>query len=278
VSDPKGETPRTEHPMEDDLLLDFSTQHEEGAPLPELLGQDAEIDAAHPVVQSNVNASTDDFQFTGPLEELDFTEPADFTFPSEAIESGAVSDSSANMGTVEHAGLEDLLSTEEAAPQTSGEGEAVAVSETEEAPELVENAAEEAPKAKPKRELPAWVHALEWTTVALLSVGSLIALFVSIIWLDSKTATLILNIAFPVMLASIPFALWRSSRRWLTPSVSALYTVLLAIGAAALIGGAWFEGMELASYNWQFNKARLAAAKPRQQFVAPVDPPAGEAK
>jgi len=280
VSEAKGEKPNPEHPQEDDLLLDFSTQHEEGAPQGKAHGQDhAEADALHPLAEPGINASTDEFQFTGPVEELDFTEPVDFTFPSEAAEVEAVSDSSADMGAVDHAGLEHLLGAEEAAPHKAAVSDATAEPQpAAEAPDqdLAEKDAEKEPNAKPKRELPAWVHALEWTAVALLAIGSSISLFVSIIWLDANTATLVLHIAFPVMLALIPYSLWLSSRRWMTPSISALYTVLLALGAAALIGGAWVEGMELASYHWQFNKTRLAAdlrhmdaMKP--PYVAPSD-------
>jgi hypothetical protein len=278
VSDPKGEKPHAEHPQEEDFSLEFPMQHEEGAPQAESHGQErSSAEVPNPLDELGINASTDEFHFSGPVEELDFTEPADFTFPSESAEPEAVSDSSADMETVEHAGLEHLLGAEEAAPH-----EAVAEAElADEAPEgeLPEKLGEEEPKAKPKRELPAWVHTLEWTTVAMLAVGSLIALFVSIIWVqDPDTVTLVLNITFPLMLALIPYSLWRSSRRWVTPSISALYTVLLAISAAALIGGTWAEGMELARYKWKFNKSRLAADKPRQIYVAPVDPPADEAK
>ncbi len=37
----------------------------------------------HPPDDPSLSASTEEFQFSGPAEELDFTEPADFTFPTE---------------------------------------------------------------------------------------------------------------------------------------------------------------------------------------------------
>jgi uncharacterized integral membrane protein len=283
VSDPKGETPHPDHPQEDDFSLEFPLQHEEGAPQAESHGQEhAAADAPHPLDALGINSSTDEFHFSGPVEELDFTEPVDFTFPSEPAEAEADSDSSAEIGGIEHAGLEHLLGGEEAAPHEAAEGEAVAEAEPAAEAGVVEAAEEEAetePQAKPKRELPAWVHTLEWTSVALLAVGALIALFVSIIWVQNPdTVTLVLNISCPLMLALIPYSLWRSSRRWVTPSISALYTVLLAIGAAALIGGTWAEGMELSRYNWQFNKSRLASGRPPQLYFPPADQPADAAK
>ena len=39
--------------------------------------------------------------------------------------------------------------------------------------------------------------------------------------------------------------------------------------APALIGGTWVEGTELASYNWQYSKTRVAAGKPRQMYTPP---------
>ena len=133
--------------------------------------------------------------------------------------------------------------------------------------------AEEELAPKPKRELPAWVRTLEWTTVTVLAVAAVIGLIVSAFFLNNAdTVTLIVNICCPVMLFLVPYALWRSSRRWTTPAVSAIYTVLLAMSAAALIGGTWIEANELASYKWLYSKARVAAGKPRQTFIAP--PPA----
>jgi hypothetical protein len=76
------------------------------------------------------------------------------------------------------------------------------------------------------------------------------------------------------MLGLIPYALWRFSARWVTPAASAVYTLMLALSAAALIAGTWCEGLELSRYHWQYSKARVTAAKPRPVVIAPPAPPA----
>ncbi len=126
------------------------------------------------------------------------------------------------------------------------------------------------PETKPKRELPAWVHSIEWTAIGVLGTVALIALVVAVFWIQSPdTVSLVLNISCPVMMALVPYALWRSSKRWMTPSTTALYTLLLAASVVALIGGTWVQGVELSHYNWQFTKARVMAGKPQPKFFAP---------
>ena len=99
---------------------------------------------------------------------------------------------------------------------------------------------------------------------------------VSVFWVkDPKQVTLTLNIGCPLMLGLIPYALWRSSPRWVMPAASALYTVMLALSTAALITGVWFNGQELSSYDWQFSKARVKSSMPpRVMIVAPERPEA----
>jgi hypothetical protein len=259
VSDSKGEKPQSGHPHEDEFDFEmFEPAAGEGPHTPE--------HAAHepnPLDELGINASSEEFQFTGPAEELDFTEPTDFTFPTGHVDAEAGSDSSAEIATPEHAGVEHLFTGDEAAIHEAAGEEAAPAGEAADGEEGVE---EEAPK--PKRELPASVRTLQWVIVGLLAAIGLIAPFVAIFAIDSPdTVTLIVNICFPMLLLLVPFALWRSSRRWTTPAASALYTVLLAIGAAALIGGAWAEGTELSHYKWQFSKSRVVA--PRPTFIAP---------
>ena len=74
VTDPKGEKPESDHPHEDDLPLELH-QDQEGLPA---AGEEDPLDAL------SLNASTEEFHFSGPAEELDFTEPTDFTFPTRA--------------------------------------------------------------------------------------------------------------------------------------------------------------------------------------------------
>jgi hypothetical protein len=276
VSDPHGETPHLDHPQDDDFALELPLEHETAAPPGHHEGAAAE--EPHPLDALGLNASTEDFQFLGPVEELDFTEPADFTFPTDAPgEAEAVADSTAEFASADHGEMEHLFGTAEAVPEDAVAEEALA--EAEAAPEAAEaepvldEAAQQAEAdlgymVPAKRELPAWVHTLEWTTVSVLAAASVIALFVGIIWIPNPdTVTLILNVCCPLMLVLIPYALWRSNRRWTAPAGSVLYTILLVLSAAALIGGTWVEGTELANYKWQFNKARVAAGKPSPKII-----------
>jgi hypothetical protein len=110
--------------------------------------------------------------------------------------------------------------------------------------------------------------------VGLLAVAAPAALLSSIAWVkDPKQVTLILNIACPLMLGLIAYALWRSSARWVTPEVTALYTVMLALSTAALIVGIWFQGVELSHYDWQFSKTRVKAGKPPTVYIPALPPP-----
>ncbi len=278
MSDPKGEMPHPDHPHEDELEFELhETAAEESPHGPAHAADEHEAAELHPLHELGIQASSEDFHFTGPAEELDFTEPVDFTFPTEHVEAEAGSDSSAEIATSDHSGLEHLFGGDEAAHHEADIGEE-AVAEFEPGAEMAEGeaGAEEMPTPKPKRELPAWVRTLEWVTVGLLAAIGLIAPFVAVIWIaDPKTAStadtvsLIVNICFPMLLLLVPYALWRSSHRWMKPALSALYTVLLAVSAAALIGGSWVEATELSRMKWEFNKSRVAAGKPAPKFFAP---------
>jgi len=267
VTDPKGEKPEPNHPHEDDLSL-------------ELHGDQAGLPAAkdHLSEALPTNASTDEFQFLGPVEELDFTEPADFAFPTEPAEAVEHSGEFSAAEPAEDQGLFDAEESavaesplaEESAPEPVLAGEGIAeLGVAEEPAETKEK------QSKPKTELPRWVRTAEWVTIGVLAIGGLLSVVVSAIWLDKspKVVTLILNITCPVLLGLIAYALWRYVPRWATPAASALYTIMLALSAAALIVGTWFEGLELSRYEWQFSKARVNANKPRPvAFTPPVQP------
>jgi hypothetical protein len=230
----------------------------------------------HPFDALGIHASTDEFHFSGPAEELDFTEPTDFSFPT-AHEAEAVSESSTNLGAAaEHAVTEEHFGGGEETTEfhmPSGE-ESAAEGEAAEAEAVADLDLEEEAAEKPKREVPAWMHTLVWTMVGLLGAGSLIAILVSIGYVqDPDMVTLILNIGCPVMLGLIPLSLWWSSKRWTQPAVSAVYTVMLALCVAALIGGTWAQGMELSHYRWHFNKTRVSTDKPKPGYI-PAPPPA----
>jgi hypothetical protein len=245
LADPKDKKPESEHPHEDDFPLELNLEHAGDEALPE---------------SESTSASMEEFHFSGPAEELDFTEPADFTFPTQpAGEHEAGFEHPGAFAPAEHAEGEHFFGGEE-----HGFGESPATEEPVSADDAVPDleAAEEE-VVKPKRELPAWVRTVEWVTVSLLAAGSVLAVVISAFWVEKKPdqITLTMNIAFPLMLALIPYALWRSSKRWMTPAGSSIYTMMLAISTAALILGAWLASLEVARYGWEYSKTRVAAAK-----------------
>ena len=155
---------------------------------------------------------------------------------------------------------------EEAAmePELAGEGVADL--------ELAEGLAE-GEEPKPKFTLPPWVRTAEWVAVGLLAAGALLAVVISVIWVKNPArVTLMLNIGCPLMLGLIPYALWRSMDRWVSPAISAIYTVMLALSTAALVAGTWFIGLELARYDWQYSRTRVAAGKPPRVNIEPRAP------
>jgi hypothetical protein len=249
VTDPKGRKPDSDHPHEEDLPLELNLDEDALTPL------DDQQHSRSPAM----NASTEEFTFPGPVEELDFTEPADFTFPTEL----------AAEGQPDFAGAEGLFGGDEtgAAPAETVEEVAAAPGVVTETVAELESDEEEKPKRR--FELPAWFRTAEWLIVGGLAAVALLSLIISVFVIDKspKQVTLVLNIACPLMLALIPYTLWRSSKRWSVPATSATYTVMLAISTAALIAGTWFEGLELVRYEWQFSKTRVRAGKP------PLPPP-----
>ena len=257
MTDPKREKPKSDHPQEDDLSLD-AQQDLEGLPT---AGEGFSLE------DMSVSASTDEFHFSGPVEELDFVEPANFTFPNEEP-GGIAAGSSVELAAAELFEEEPFVASEdvvdESPPPDVGPIE----------PDLVGEGAPDADIAseeKPKRKfaLPAWVRAAEWLLVGIAGIGALMAVIISVFWIDNpKLVTIILNAGCAVLLALIPYVLWRSSARWVTPAASAIYTVMLALGAVALVAGVWCQGLELSRYNWQFSKGRVAAAKPRPVVLA----------
>lgn len=264
MSDPMGETPHPDHPHEDEFPLELPPQQEGAA------GEEP-----NPLDSLGLNASTEDFHFTGPAEELDFTEPADFAFPTEhSAEAGPVSESSAEMAAVEAVGAEHLAGSDEAVALEGVAGEEVAIADLDLA---IEGEQEE--EAEPARELPPWVHVVEWSSVGTLAAGALIAIFAAIAWVQTpERVTLILNICCPLMLALIPYSLWRASAHWVKPAVSALYTMLLVVSVVMLIGGTWVLGSELSRFHWQFNKTRIDKAKPPTVVLAAPDTSSDDAK
>lgn len=218
VTDPKGEKLGSDHPHGDDLTQDLR-QDQEGLPA---AGEE------HPLDAPAMNASTDEFHFSGPAEDLDFTEPSDFAFPTgEPAEGGDAAEPSSEFPAAEPAEAEGTMSEESPLPEAvaaetdlAGDG----VADLEIAEEPFDG------KEKPKFQLPGWVRIAEWVTVGVLAVGALLAIVICIVWVENPwRVRLVLNIACPLMLALIPYALWRSVSRWVTPAASAVYTVMLAL-------------------------------------------------
>ena len=265
MTDPKGEKPEPDHPHEDDLSLELHPDQEGVA------GR-REVSAGMP----SLSASTDEFHFSGPAEELDFTEPADFTFPT-SIRAEARSHPSIRASWPRpnprrarvFRGRRDLH--RRIAPAGGGRGGA-RTGRRRESP------TSKRPRSREGKEAETQVRIARLGPNGRMDRRSACSPWgpwrpSSARFLGRKTpgvVTLILNIACPLMLALIPYALWRSSARWVTPAASAVYTVMLALGTAALITGAWLMGMELSRYDWQFSKARVIAGKPRPGAIAPM--------
>jgi hypothetical protein len=265
VTDPKGEKPESDHPHEDDFPLELHPD-QEGPPA---VGDDL------PSADLSLSGSIEDFHFAGPAEELDFTEPADFIFPTEQPAEGA-SEQSGELAAAEPAGVEGFFGAEglggEASAAESPLPEDATVGHELGGEGTADLESAEEAKPKPKFQLPGWVRTVEWVMVGLLAAGAPAAIIASIFWVaDAKQVTLTLNVACPLMLGLIPYALWRSSARWVTPAASALYTVMLALSAAALIAGAWLVGLEVSRYDWQYSKARVKAGLPPRVVIVPPE-------
>jgi hypothetical protein len=263
VTDPKGKKPDSDQPHEDEFPLELHDE-QEGLPGENLLPE-----------AMAMNASTEEFHFSGPAEELDFTEPADFAFAAEQPAEGFAEPSS-EFAAAEPVEAEGLFGAEEAAaepvqaeeaavePELAGEG----IADLDMAEGLAEGE-----EPKPRFALPPWVRTAEWVAVGVLAAGALLAVVISVIWVENPArVTLILNIGCPLMLALIPYALWRSMDRWVTPAISAIYTVMLALSTAVLVAGTWFVGLELARYDWQYSRTRVAAGKPPHVNIEPRAP------
>jgi len=259
LTNPKGEKPESDHPYEDEIPLELQ-KDPQGLPA-------AGVEHPHPLDAPGLHASTEEFHFSGPAEELDFTEPTDFTFPPE--QSAEVEQL---FGAEEGYKTEESTPAESFLPKEAAVESELTVDEIADV-ELAEEPPEEDKKSKPKFELPAWVRIAEWVMVGVLAASALLTIICSIIWVkDPARVTLVLNIACAVMLGLIPYTLWRARTRWLTCATT--YTIMLALSIAALIIGTWFEGQELSRYHWQFTKARVSAGKLSPVVIAPPAEPA----
>ena len=164
MTEPKRNEPQPDHPEEDGLFLE--SQKTAAA-----AGEENPLDAL------GLSASTEEFHFPGPVEDLDFTEPSDFSFP----EAGAAEVVLEATGGGEAAGTEAVASFDSFAP-------AEAAVESEVAGEGVadlEAAKEGEGEEKPKFQLPAWARTAEWIAVGLLGAAALVAVLFAVL---SETA------------------------------------------------------------------------------------------
>lgn len=200
--------------------------------------------------EPTVGGPLEELNLAGPLEDLDFSEASGFSFPAEAAAAGEAP------AEVLPADTETADFVPEVAPP---DGEPVAATMPGMVPELAQEGlpeAGEAPaeppaaetEAEPAETAPApkwrkWLAHVDWVGVALLAIA---------IWLVVRAVTV--NVAwitgYLILLVLIPFTLWKTRKRWMTPQITAVYTVLLAISTAALLTAVFWLGLELAQYHW----------------------------
>jgi hypothetical protein len=195
-----------------------------------------------------VGGPLEELNLAGPLEDLDFSESSGFSFPAEAAAGGEAPAEAlpADAETAEFRPEVALPGGEPAAATMPGMVPELA---QEGLPEAGEAPAEPpAPEAEPAETAPApkwhkWLAHVDWVGVALLAIA---------IWLVVRVITV--NVAwitaYLVLLVLIPFSLWKTRNRWMTPQITAVYTVLLAISTAALLTAVFWLGLELAQYHW----------------------------
>jgi hypothetical protein len=258
VVDPQGQ-----HPESDDLDL-----------------PGGEPGGSEPTEEFSVPASDSGVGLPQPGENMALADLSDFTFPGEAPAEGQPSAEAAPGGedpTLEpfspegEANLGISASDEGLAESLmAGEGLADVGEEAVEgaAEEGVEPAAEErAPEAEAEAELeaepakaplPPWVEKAEWGAVGGIGGLAFLLAVIAVCWFSNPgTITVIWHLAYWILLALIPYSLWRGKKFWVAAELSPLYAVMLAIGAAALLTAVYCLGLELSRYNWDI-KARKA--------------------
>ena len=197
----------------------------------------------------------EEFAFGEPIEEMDFTEPSDVSFPSDVVtEDGMTVDGEVTEAVASLSGL-GLTTDEE--PIIAGEG----VPEVEE----VVDEFEQTPSPSKGKMLLTWLGRLEIPGV----IGICVA-----IWFIAQMMTVngIWTASFLILLALIPYSLWKTRKHWTTPQVTATYTVMLAIGTAALLSAIFWLGLELCRYDWDI-KAKTAKQSVGSISMAQFAPP-----
>ena len=218
----------------------------------------------HPGEAPVESESYEEMSFTQEVDALDFTEPTDFAYPAEAVgEAEAVADTEFG----ESLETDSIFPEAEAVAVDVGEGSVVA---GEGIADLGEAAIDEdeAIAAEGVKKPAAWLGLADWV-VAVLAIGLLWGL------LTLATNFPIWNAVYVVVLGLIPFVLWKTRKRWTTPEITAVYTIMLAIAVAALWTAVYWLGLELARYQWDIKakKARDMAAQSARPSTTAADGP-----
>jgi hypothetical protein len=192
----------------------------------------------------------------------DFSQAADFTSPADAEAGATPSSGEMPVDFTTGAGApHETTPTAEAETFVADAADMAGVSEmvahTDDAAEVP---AEELPEKKASNLL----FYFEWVGLALVAT----AIVVGFSLVAEKYSWW--HAGYWILLAMVPWILWKTRKAWSTPEVTAPYTVMLGIGAMALLTGVYFLGLELAQYDWDLK----AKNKPTQTVAMPVEPPA----
>ena len=222
--------------------------------------------------------------------ELDMSEPEgekpifeDLTFPADEL-TFAEAEEPAAAPSEPAAGSQPPEAHAEAVAAAPGEGLAPSAADAaaaepaeaeeapaEEAPEA--EAAAEAEEATPeKKKAKVAVGYLDWIVVAAVSVVICLLLFL----LHAPYA--IWHASYLIVMIAMAFYLWKSRKIWTKFEVTALYTVVLAGTAAALLTGVYCLGLALCSpYHWdlgaKLGKQQAKQAKTQSVVSAPAHTP-----
>jgi hypothetical protein len=278
----------------------FGAEHHEGE---HHEGTHLDIDMAHEGEQPSEFGLQSAHDLHASSEDFDFTEPSEFAFPGghegstdsglfepqvhdsaaheslsaegefgeHGAEAGHFGEGHFDVGQfgADHPGATTTMPDFGAESFHAGGGVAEAVA-GEEAVAVAEEAVEE-PEPKKRRELPAWVHTTEWALIGLIPLAAVVLNIVAIKNWQPKNINLAWHISYVLLLLLIPYALWRSKNRWLTPRITASYTVMLAVATGCLLTGVWLLGNELSNCGWQIKvkKVRIPSPLPVTSMMEP---------
>jgi hypothetical protein len=207
-----------------------------------------------------------------PLDELGLGGPVEFTpFSEDQFGNG-----SPEGGEPAASGLPfDLETTEtpaaepgaEAAEESEGELAAVAVGAEEpigeeQALAVAEEPEEDLAEEQPEKRRFTWLVYAQWVGAALVITA---VFFLFNLW-EATAENWVWHSTYWVLMALVPFVLWKTRESAATPKVAGPYNVILAIGLMAIFTAIFFLGLELARYKWDIKAknrtGQVAAAGP----------------